>query len=233
MPIGIIVNSLSVLIGGLIGVLIGKKMSDKLKVSLTLMLGVCGMALGITLIVKVQNLAPVILSIAIGTAIGELTDIEGKLQSVAVKLHSKLQKGKSAMDERAISNFLTVLILFCASCTGIFGALNESLTGDHSVLIIKAILDFCTAMIFATTVGYLIALISIPQFVIGMVLFSLASFIMPYVNDIMIADFKACGGIITFAVGFRVLELKQIRVTNALPALLVVMPLSYLWTRLF
>ncbi len=233
MPIGVFINSLSILFGGLIGALIGNRVPERMKASLTSIFGISGMALGITIMVEVQNLAPVILSLIIGTAIGELLDVDGRLRAFTVLLKSKLKKGSSEMDERAIAGFITLLVLFCTSSTGIFGTLSEAITGDHTVLIVKAILDFFTSIIFASTIGYLVMLISIPQFALYILLYFLAAFIMPYLSDVMVADFKACGAIIAFAVGFRMLELKQIRVANVLPALIVVMPLSYLWTRIF
>ncbi len=92
-----------------------------------------------------------------------------------------------------MNQFIAVLILFCASGTGIFGALTEGMTGDPTILLTKSILDFFTAAIFASTLGYIITVIFIPQLIVFVILFFAATFIMALINPSMIADFTACG----------------------------------------
>lgn len=189
------------------------------------------MAIGVTLIVKVKNLSAVVLALILGTIIGELIRISDRVEAGVTKLNARLTKNNS--DQKYDMTFLTsALILFVAGATGIFGALSEGMTGDNSILLVKSILDFFTSMIFASSAGILISLISIPQFIFFMTMFFSASFIMPLTTPTMIADFSACGGIITFAVGFNILKIKEIKVLNILPAILLVMPISYLWTLL-
>lgn len=114
----------------------------------------------------------------------------------------------------------------------ILGALTEGLSGDSGILIMKSILDFFTAMIFACTLGYLVSFIALPQFVICIALFFLASLIMPLVSPDMLCDFKACGGLITFATGIRMSGMKDIKSSNMLPALIFALPISFLWSLL-
>ena len=155
------------------------------------------------------------------------------MHNAASKLQTIIQKGQTQLDEKAIESFITILVLFSSSANLLIGSLYEGMTGDSFILIIKSILDFFTAMIFATTIGPMIVFTCIPALAVSLSLFSLASFIMPYISETMIADFTACGGIITLLVGIRMMELKKVPVANALPAILLVMPLSHLWTLLF
>ena len=97
--------------------------------------------------------------------------------------------------------------------------MNSAMTGDHSVLIAKAIMDFFTAVIFGTTAGYLVGFVAIPQFLVGILLFAGASYILPFVTETMLSNFKACGGIITLAVGLKIADIKRSRVLNILPSL--------------
>ena len=92
--------------------------------------------------------------------------------------------------------FISLLVLFSMSAGFIIGSLYEGMTGDTTLLVIKSILDFFTAMIFATTIGYLVMLISIPALIIGTAFFALAFLILPYLNEALIADFTAGSGII-------------------------------------
>lgn len=247
MPIGVIINALSVLIGGLIGGVLGEKIPERLRLALPLTFGAASMGMGVSYIVKIKVLPAVILALILGSAIGELIkleDIIGKwAQSVRGPIERLFSGKKSESNEEvAVSSdsqnafmekFVGILILFCASGTGIFGALNEGMTGDHSILFAKSILDFFTAGIFATSLGVLVGFICIPQIIILIGLFFGATFILPMTTPDLIADFTACGGIIMLATGFRISDIKIFPVANMIPALVIVMPISYLWTNFY
>ena len=125
---------------------------------------------------------------------------------------------------------VTALVLFCASGTGIYGSIVAGMTGDHSILLAKSILDFATALIFACSLGIVVSLIAVPQFLIFMALYLLAGMIYPLCTPGMINDFKACGGILLLATGFRMIKVKEFPVADMIPAMALAMPVSYLWT---
>ncbi len=228
MPIGVIFNSTVVLIGGLIGAFMGGKLPKRVLDELPGIFGLSAIAMGITLIVKLENLTPVILAIILGTIFGETLQLEFRLTKLIGGLVERTEHEKSDKTDLLI----TVIVLFCFSGTGIFGVLNEGFTGDSSIMITKSILDFFTAITFGATVGYLVALVAIPQFIINIILFLCAGFIIPLLNDGILADFKACGGIVTLAVGLKLAKMKPFKVINILPAIALVIPLSYLWQSL-
>ncbi|URZ16577.1 DUF554 domain-containing protein [Clostridium felsineum] len=248
MPIGVIVNSCAVLFGGVIGAALGDKVPERLRISLPLTSGVASMSMGIISMGKIKTMPAVILAIIIGTVIGELIKLESRIAAVAgysKKYMEKLflknkteiaatvdKKKKEIKPEDFMQQFVAIVILFCASGTGIFGALNEGMTGDHSILFTKSILDLFTSAIFATSLGFFVSAICIPQIVVLMILFFSASVILPFTTPTMIADFTACGGIIMFATGFRISNIKNFPIANMLPALVLVMPISHLWTTL-
>ena len=231
MPTGVIVDSLAVLFGGLIGSLLSKRINEKLKANLTLMFGLCAIAIGIKSIIVLVNLPVVILSIIIGAAIGIVLRFEERVSNL-LKVFEKPLKSFSKVDnqDEYISGLITVIVLFCASATGIFGSLDSGFSGDHTVLFSKAIMDFFTAVIFACNYGNVIALVSIPQFVVYLIIFLLASLIFPHTTSTMIADFKGCGGLLTLATGYRIMKVKNFPVVDMIPSLLIVMPLSALWS---
>lgn len=129
-----------------------------------------------------------------------------------------------------MATLITVIVLFCASGTGIYGSLVSGMDGDHSVLIAKSILDLFTAMIFACSLGMVVAAIAVPQFVIFFLLFLLAGVIYPLTTPAMINDFKACGGIIMLATGFRMIKVKMFPTADMIPAMILAMPFSWVWT---
>ena len=124
---------------------------------------------------------------------------------------------------------VTALVLFCASGTGIYGSIVAGLRGDHSILLAKSILDFATALIFACSLGIVVSLIAVPQFLIFMALYLLAGMIYPLCTPGMINDFKACGGILLLATGFRMIKVKEFPVADMIPAMVLALPVSYLW----
>ena len=128
-----------------------------------------------------------------------------------------------------VATLVTVIVLFCASGTGIYGSLDSGMTGDSSVLIAKSILDFFTALIFATNLGYVVSIIAIPQFIIFYILFLLAKFIFPLTTPDMILDFKAAGGILMLATGFRMIKVKMFPTADMIPAMILIMPCSWIW----
>ncbi len=235
MPVGVIVNSLAVAIGGLIGAFLGHKLPERVLKELPTIFGLSSMAMGMTLIVKMANLTPVILAIILGAIIGETFKLEFRLVNIISKLFKDEAKDKAKdkehSDDSKTEMFITIIVLFVFSSTGIFGTLTEGFTGDSSIMFTKSILDFFTAITFGTAIGYLVALVAVPQFIFNIAIFASAGFIIPILSDSMLLDFKACGGIITMAVGLKLAKIRHFNVINILPAIILVIPLSYLWTR--
>ncbi|MBQ9196214.1 MAG: DUF554 domain-containing protein [Clostridia bacterium] len=225
MPIGVIVNVLAVAIGGVIGAKAGGKLSDELKEKLNLVFGICSMGLGITSIVLVQNMPAVILALILGTILGIVIHLGGHIANGCRRL-AGLVPGKGVSDNALL---VTTIVLFCASGTGIYGSIVSGMNGDHSILLAKSILDFFTAMIFACSLGPVTALIALPQAVIFLALFFCARLIFPLTTPAMINDFKACGGLILLATGFRIIKVKDFPVADMIPAMVLVWPISYAW----
>lgn len=223
MPLGVIINSIAVFTGGILGAFLKNHFPKKLSESLPNIFGLSAIAMGIYLIIRLESLSAVVLAVIVGTVFGEMVSLEENLLAGLKKLEDKFPVH---LDEEQMDIIISLIILFCFSGTGIFGAMNSAMTGDQSILYAKSVMDFFTAVIFGTTAGFLVGFIAIPQFVVGILLFCGASYILPYVSDLMLANFRACGGIITLAVGLKIANIKKIRVLNILPALILVFPFS-------
>ena len=233
-PLGVVVNALSVFVGGAVGAMLGEKIPERLRINLTLIFGICSCSMGISTIVKMQTLPALVFAIIIGTAIGELIYLEKGIAWGARKFEKPIaavfpNKSLVGADEY-MEKLIGIIVLFVASGTGIFGALRSGLTGDHTILITKSILDLFTAAIFAASLGYIVSVVAIPQFIVLFLLFLSAALIMPLTNASMLADFAACGGVLMFATGLRICGIKVFPIGNMLPAMLLIMPFSYLWT---
>lgn len=234
MPTGIIINTLAIAGGGVIGAFAGEKVSEDFKEKLNMIFGVCAMAMGISSIVLMENMPAVVFAMIVGTSLGLLIHLGDWINRAAgglQKVIGKCIKTDSSKTSNAgfMDTLITVIVLFCASGTGIYGSLISGMNGDHSILIAKSILDLFTALIFACTLGMVVAVIAVPQFVIFFLLFLLAGIIYPLTTPAMINDFKACGGIIMLATGFRMIRVKMFPTADMIPAMILVMPFSRLW----
>lgn len=125
--------------------------------------------------------------------------------------------------------YLIVAVTFCASGTNIFGAINEGMTGDFTILLSKAVMDIFAATIFAATLGRAMNLIVLPQFMILCACFYSAQFIMPLTTSAMLNDFIAVGGLLTFVLGLSIAQIKHISAVNLLPSLILIWPSSWLF----
>ena len=226
MPIGVLVDVTAVILGGITGDLIKNKLSEDLKNQMNNIFGLCAMCMGISTVVLMKNLPAVVFSIIMGTLAGLVIHFGSGIQKGAGLVLNKVMKNVS---DDVLNLMVTAMVLFSASGTGIYGALDAGMTGNHTVLIAKAILDFFTAVIFACKLGKATSFIGIPQFLVLFGIFSLAKVIGPLCTDVMIADFKACGGFVLVATGLRIMKVKDFPVADMTLAMVLVMPVSYVW----
>lgn len=230
MPIGVIVNVLAVAAGGLLGAQLQGRLRDEFQANLNLIFGMCSLGMGISSTAQMENMPAVVFALILGGGLGLWLKLGQHISDVAAALQQKFPGHGSKKSAENTAMFLTVIVLFCASGTGIYGALLSGFNGDHSVLLAKAVLDLFTAAIFACSLGAVVSLVAIPQCVIFLLLYLLANLVFPLTTFTMIADFKACGGIIMIATGLRIAGIKNFPIADVIPAMALVMPISWLWT---
>lgn len=233
MLIGPYANGAAVVFGGLAGAFLSTRLPERLRTALPQTFGLASMGLGVMMVVKVKYMPAVVLAIILGAMLGELFYVERAFGKAAGSTRSVIDRifppRQGLSHAEFLDKFVAIVVLFCASGTGIFGAMREGMTGDPSILYIKTILDLFTSAIFATSLGYAVATIALPQVVIQLALAMLATLIMPLTTPVMMDDFSAVGGLIMLATGFRICGVKMFPVANMLPALVLVMPISHLW----
>ncbi len=236
-PFAILIASSCILLGGILGALLGHKIPQKIRKHLPMMFCLSSMAMGISCIMKMQTMPAVILAILLGCVVGDLCRIQEGIQFCANKMREPLEKimpNRSTQKDpdRFMTEFVSLVVLFCVSSTGIYGSLQYGMTGDQNILLAKAILDFFTAFIFAASLGYLVAFIAVPEMIIFLALFYGATFLTPFLTPTILGDFSACGGIILLGTGFTIGGLRDFPTASMIPAMIFVFPLSYLWNLL-
>ena len=179
MPVGVIVDALAVVIGGIVGAVAGKKLKKDFIDNMNLILGCCSMCMGVSTIVLMQHMPAVVFAIILGTGLGLAVHFGKLINKGGLALQKGISRFVKTSSDVSKAEFeatlVTCITLFCASGTGIYGSIIAGMSADHSVLIAKAILDLFTAVVFACTLGMVTAAVAIPQFIIFFILFLLGA----------------------------------------------------------
>jgi uncharacterized protein len=224
--IGTLINIATVLVGGTIGSLLGTRFPERIRQTVVAGLGLFTMAYGLQMFLKTQNAIIVLGSILLGALIGEWCQIEDGLQRLGRFIEQRVM-GASASDltienSRFIRGFLTASLLFCVGPMTILGSIQDGLTGDYRILVIKAVLDGFAALAFASSlgIGVLFSTLIILVYQGGLTL--LASQVQSFVDNAMMTEMTAAGGVILIGIALSsLLEIKKIRVGNLIPALII------------
>jgi len=220
---GTIINIVTVLVGGIIGLLIGSRLPERVRQTVIAGLGLFTAAIGIQMFVKTQNPIVVLSSLLVGGLLGEWWRIEDGLRGLGGYLERRFT-GRQDISEgsRFIRGFLTASLVFCVGPMTILGSIQDGLTGDYSLLAIKSVLDGFAALAFASSlgVGVLFSVVVILVYQGGLSL--LAALAQSITTPAMMDEMTAVGGVLLLGIAISsLLEIKPIRVGNFLPALLI------------
>lgn len=213
--LGTIVNTITIVTGSLIGSIVRKGIQEKYQEALYTAMGLAATALGINTIVSnmPNSQYPVlfIISLAAGSLLGTILDIDGNFQKLTGKFaSSQLGQGLS-----------TAILLFCIGTLSILGPIQSALYGDHTFLLTNATLDFVTSMVLASTYGMGIALAAVVLFLWQGAIYLGAGFLAPFLSAELLTEISIIGGILIASSGIGILELKDCKTLNMLPALLM------------
>lgn len=227
--LGTIVNAGVVIIGGIAGTLLKSGISDRYKKIVVQGIGLSVLFIGISGTIKEmltiidgnkldrQFIMTMIFSLVIGGLLGELLNIEKRLENIGTWFQSKIPTKGGSFSE----GFVTASLVFCVGAMAIVGSLEDGLLGNPSTLFAKSILDGIMSVIFAATLGIGVAFSAIPVLVYQGSITLLAGVIEPWLNDVVISQLSLVGGILIFSIGINLLEIKKIKVGNLLPAIFI------------
>jgi uncharacterized membrane protein YqgA involved in biofilm formation len=215
---GTLLNALTVLIGCVLGLLIGNRLPQRIHESLFGVLGLFTVLIGLQDALGTQNALIVLGSLLSGTILGEALNLEAGLQRLGDWAQAKLARKGSSVSEA----FVTSSLVFCVGPLSILGALDNGLQGDITKLAIKATLDGFAALAFSATLGWGV-LLSIAVILVYQGSLSLfAQTIAPVLGShATIVELTATGGLILIAIGLKLLKIRDLRVANFLPALVI------------
>ncbi|HCO67079.1 MAG TPA: DUF554 domain-containing protein [Dysgonomonas sp.] len=226
--IGTLANAGAIIIGGAVGTAIHSRLPQKMVNILFQGIGLFTLAVGISMSLKAQSLILIVVSITVGAVIGQLLDIDKSLKRAGEYLQKRFSKPTAEDGNRFSEGFVTASVLFCVGSMSILGAIEDGMGNTPNLLYTKSIMDLISAAALGASFGIAIIFSSIPLVIYqgGLTLF--ASFIMRYMSESMTDNLTATGGILLMGLAINILKIKEINVTNMLPALVIIVLFSYL-----
>ena len=218
--LGTLVNTIAVIIGAAIGMLLKKGIPEKLSDTMMKGLGLCTLYLGISGSLKGQNSLILIISIVAGALIGEGIDLDAKLNQFGNWIEKKC-KSKDGGKVSIAEGFVSASLLFCVGAMAIVGSLQSGLQGNHEILFNKSMLDFVAAIIFASTMGIGVMLSAAFVFVYQGAINVAAQWIAPFLTDTIIAEMTCVGSVIIVGLAFNLLGITKLKVMNYVPAIFI------------
>lgn len=214
---GVLVNTGTVLLGSMIGLLCKKGIPERLSTAVMTAIGLCTVAIGVTGLLDGSNTLVLIVSVVLGVIIGELLDIDGHVTALVEKVAGKAAgAGKAA---RISQGFITACLLFCIGAMTIVGSLNAGLRGDNEMLLTKSLLDFISSMMLSVTLGIGVLFSAVFVLVFQGAIVLLAEVLAPVLSEACIAELTCTGSLIILALGLNIVGVTKIKVVNFLPAL--------------
>ena len=227
--LGTIVNVAAIVVGGLAGLLGGRRIPERLQKTLMSAMGVSVLFVGVSGALSqmlragggaltVQGTMMMILSLAIGAVLGELLDLEDRMERFGAWLKVKT---KSESDGGFIGAFVTASLTVCIGAMAVIGSINDRLLGDPSVLFAKTVLDAVIVMIMTATLGKGCIFSALSVGIFQGAIFLAAGFLEPIMTPAALKSLSAVGDILIFCVGTNLFGLPHVRVANFLPALVI------------
>ena len=219
---GTFLNIATVIIGGIIGLIFGARIPDKLKATVIAGMGLFTAAMGAQMFMKTGNPLIVLGALLIGSLLGEWMRIEDGLQNLGKILEQRFSKEGDDGSNKFVRGFLTASLLFCVGPMTILGSIQDGLTGDYNLLAVKSVLDGFAALAFTSTLGAGVMFSTIVILVYQGGISLLAAQLDAIVTNAMMNELTATGGVILIGLAISsLLEIKKIRVGNMLPGLLI------------
>jgi uncharacterized protein len=215
---GTAINVGAILAGSCIGVSIGSRLPEKMRDTVLHGLGLLTILVGLQMGLGTKNILVVMSAMLLGGLLGELLRISDLLDRMGAFLQSLMAAHRSSTFGEG---FVTASLIFCVGPMAILGSIQDGLTGDYRLLTIKSVLDGFAAIAFSASLGWGVAVsaLSILIYQGGITLF--ASAISHFLTDPMVVEMTATGGLIIMGIGIRLLNLREIRLANFLPALAI------------
>lgn len=233
---GTIINVAAIILGGIVGRLFGRILSERYQDTLTKACGISVLFIGIAgalegmLVIEENRIVSgkammIVVCLALGALFGELLNIEDKFERFGEWLKKKTGNAKEKL---FVEGFVTASLTVCIGAMAIVGSIEDGIFGDYSILATKAVLDFIIIIVMTGSLGKGCVFSAIPVGILQGSVTVLAKFIKPVMTDAALANLSLIGSILIFCVGLNLVWGKKIRVANLLPAIVLAVVLAFL-----
>lgn len=215
--LGTTVNVIAVILGAIAGSLIKKGMPKRISDAMTTAVAMIVLYIGIDGMSSGKNTMVLVFAVILGGLIGTLLDLDGKMHVLGEKVEQKISKGGTAGN--VAEGFVSASLLFCVGAMAIVGPLQSGLSGNHEMQYTKAVLDFISAIVFASALGGLgVGLSSISVLVLQGSITLLAGVVAPYLNDYTIGEMTCAGSVLILVLGLNIMGITKVKLMNYIPA---------------
>lgn len=219
--LGTIVNTAAIIMGGLIGLLFRGNIPEKYSRTIMHAVGLAVVLIGMQTALKTDEMLIIIISLALGCIVGELLDIENRLERLGNRM-GRLAPGQT---DGVAKGFVSASLIFCVGAMAIVGSLESGLSGNHETLYAKSLLDGIGSILFASTMGVGVLFSAVSVFIYQGSITLAASGLKHLLTPSVVTQMSAVGGLLIVAIGVNLLEIKKLKIGNMLPAIFI--PLFY------
>lgn len=228
--LGTIANAAAIICGALAGIVLRRGLPEKWQQTIMQGIALCIVVIGLQMAFKTANIVIVVVSLVIGSIIGEYFDIEENLQKFGGWIASKVYHGKDGSFAAQLARgFISSTLIFCIGAMAVVGALQDGLKQDSTILYAKATLDGIISVILTANLGIGVAFSAFSVFIYQGCLTLLAAFLQTVMTEAVLNEITACGGVLITAIGINMLKILEIRISNQLPAIFIAWLLAYIF----
>ena len=225
LPVGPLINALAVAAGALLGMALGARLPERVRTIVFQGLGLCILVIGMQMAFVTKSPVILIFSVLLGGVAGELLRLEDRFMALGERLKKLLKSGNPRFTEGLVNT--TVLV--CIGAMAIVGSFDEGLRGDRTVVFSKAVMDGFAALALASAYGLGVAFAAVPLLLYQSLLVIGAGLLKPWLGPALMNELTATGGVLILGIALNLLNLTQIRLSNLLPSLLVVITLALIF----
>lgn len=223
--IGTIINAAAVVVGGTIGILFKKRLSEKTIEIAFQGLGLITLGIGVSLFIKSHSLVVVVLSILAGSISGVSLKLNQRIENSS----AKLKKRFTAVGENFSDGLITAFLLFCMGALAILGPIEEGVGKGSQLLLTKATIDGFASIALGSALGLGVLFSSIPLFIYQGSITVLAIYLGNFFDIAIIDDLSATGGVLLMGIGLNMIKVTKIEISNMLPSILFAIVFSYIY----
>jgi uncharacterized protein len=226
---GTVINTLAILVGGTLGALVGNRLPPGIRTIVIQGVGLVTLVVGVEMALGTENVLLLLGSVLIGGILGQWWQIEERLERFGGWLESRASRYPLLTRGDFVRGFVTASLVFCVGPMAVVGSMQEGITGDATLLVLKSVLDLFTSVAFAASLGMGVTFAAGAVLLLQGGLTLSAGVLQGLLSEAMVVEMTAVGGVMLLGIGLLILDIKRVKVANLMPGLAIAPMLVPLW----